>query len=109
MSAIVLPFPGRHVGSHAVLAQAAKRRWAAQGAPMVDVAIEILGEDPDELHAKARRIVEEGATGLLAETDQALAETAGDLCLLLQGVDMAREKLRASLAACADPSSPPAA
>jgi hypothetical protein len=98
MSATVLAFPARPSSSLAVLAAIAVDRWAGVNQPMLRVANEMLEQDDAELRSKVHTIVEQGAIALLAETDRALAETAADLDLMLEIVDLARVKLRAAAA-----------
>jgi hypothetical protein len=99
MSATVLAFPACQVSSLSILADIAADRWAEVNAPMVRIAGELISQDDAGLRSKVHAIVEKGAIALLAETDRALAETAADLDLLLETVDLARVKLRAALAA----------
>jgi hypothetical protein len=98
VTATVIPFPPPGVRAIAGLAADANRRWIGSHAPMIQVAIEILDMDADELRARASAIIDQDAKGLLGETDRALAETAAGLTALVEGVSLARERLREAYA-----------
>jgi hypothetical protein len=92
MSASVIQFRHQLSPSIAALARVAGERWQDRDLPMIRTAVELLDLSEQGLRAKVTRIFDAGADGLLTATDEALAETADDLRLLMQAISNARER-----------------